>query len=99
MNKIKKLVRPDFPVEIIHAVRSSTCPAQILNRICTYHEKDIASALTLLSPEEQRSLCHMLPATDLAEIFAYMECPAPFFSCLERPRQLGHPDPVHAFLT
>ncbi len=88
MNKIKKLVRPDFPGEIIHAVRSSTCPAQILNRICTYHEKDIASALTLLSPEEQRSLCHMLPATDLAEIFSYMECPAPFFSCLDRPRQL-----------
>lgn len=59
---------PDFCSEIAGIVRSNLIPKKMQEKICAYHEKDIALALSLLTKEEQQRLFRILSSEeDLSE--------------------------------
>lgn len=64
---------PDYKAEIVEVIRSNLTPKIKQDRILAYHERDIASALEMLSLEERRRLYHVLNAETLADIFEYAE--------------------------
>lgn len=64
---------PDYRTEIIEVLRSSLTPKIKQERILAYHERDIASALEMLSLEERERLYYILNAETLADIFEYSE--------------------------
>lgn len=64
---------PDYKAEIVEVLRSNLTPKIKQERILAYHERDIASALEMLSLEERGRLYHILDADILADIFEYAE--------------------------
>ncbi|MDE7326257.1 MAG: magnesium transporter [Lachnospiraceae bacterium] len=64
---------PDYKTEIVEVLRSNLTPKVKQERILTYHERDIASALEMLRAEERVRLYHVLDAETLADIFGYTE--------------------------
>lgn len=64
---------PDYRTEIIEVLRSNLTPKIKQERILAYHERDIASALEMLSLEERERLYYILNAETLADIFEYSE--------------------------
>lgn len=64
---------PDYKAEIVEVLRSNLTPKIKQERILAYHERDIASALEMLSSEERGRLYHILDADILADIFEYAE--------------------------
>lgn len=70
---IEMMQYPDYKAEIVDVLRSNLIPKIKQERILTYHEKDIADALTLLSLEERNRLYHILSANTLADILEYAE--------------------------
>lgn len=64
---------PDYKTEIVEVLRSNLTPKIKQERILAYHERDIASALEMLSMEERGRLYHILSAEILADIFEYAE--------------------------
>ena len=64
---------PDYRTEIIEVLRSTLTPKIKQERILAYHERDIASALEMLSLEERERLYYILNAETLADIFEYSE--------------------------
>lgn len=64
---------PDYKTEIVEVLRSNLTPKIKQERILAYHERDIASALEMLSLEERGRLYHILNADTLADIFEYAE--------------------------
>lgn len=65
---------PDYRSEIIEILRSNLTPKLIQNRILSYHENDIASAIELLNKEERNRLYSILDVDTLANVFEYCEC-------------------------
>ena len=70
---IQTTQHPDYKTEIVEALRSNLTPKIKQERILAYHERDIASALEMLSLEERGRLYHILNADTLADIFEYAE--------------------------
>ena len=75
--------QPNYSAEIIAAMREGLTPKQMQEKVLSYHEKDIAEALPQLTDEERTRLFRILDADSLADIFQYIDDPAP---CL---RELG----------
>ncbi|MDE7313182.1 MAG: magnesium transporter [Eubacterium sp.] len=71
---------PDYKAEIVKVLRSNLTPKRKQERILAYHEKDIASALEILSPEERARLYPLLNAETLADIFEYADCKTKYMS-------------------
>lgn len=73
-NEWSKTIRhPDYKSEIVQMFRGNLTPKIKLERILTYHERDIAAALEALNPEERGRLYHIFSAETLADIFSYTE--------------------------
>ncbi len=64
---------PDYKTEIIQIFRSNLTPKIKQERILAYHQKDIASALELLSMEERSRLYHIFHGKALGDILEYSE--------------------------
>ena len=75
--------QPNYSAEIIAAMREGLTPKKMQEKVLSYHEKDIAEALPQLTDEERTRLFRILDADSLADIFQYIDDPAP---CL---RELG----------
>lgn len=71
MNEIKTL--NDYSSEIAETIRSSLTPKSMQEKLLSYHENDIAFALTLLTKEERRKLYKILDSESLADILEYSE--------------------------
>lgn len=70
---IEMMQHPDYKAEIVEVLRSNLIPKIKQERILSYHEKDIADALQLLSLEERGRLYHILSVDALADILEYAE--------------------------
>lgn len=68
--------------KIAEIVRSNLTPKKIQEQIGTYHENDIASALTLLTKEECQKLFRILPQNEISVILEYAENPVFYFELL-----------------
>lgn len=66
-------LHPDYKTEIVEVLRSPLLPRIKQERILTYHEKDIAEALPLLSAGERAVLYRILNADVLADILEYAD--------------------------
>ena len=66
---------PDYRAKIVELLRSNLTPKIKQERIWTYHEKDIASALDLLTAEERGRLYRILDAKTLANVLEYPDDP------------------------
>lgn len=86
MNKRKGLtspaVFPDFRSNIAETIRGGLAPGKLLDALGTYHEKDIALTLPLLSRAEQQRTFHILPPDKLASVLEYAEDASSYFSLL-----------------
>lgn len=88
MRKDKKMktemqvMLPDFCSEIAEIVRSNLAPKKMQEKICEYHEKDIALSLELLTKEEMQRVFRILPVTELAGVFEYAENNVQYFMLL-----------------
>lgn len=88
MRKEKKMkmnapvILPDFCNEIAGIVRSNLAPKKMQEKICDYHEKDIALALELLTREEQQRLFRILPMKELAGVLEYADENTAYFGLL-----------------
>lgn len=65
---IEGIQYPNYKAEIVAILRSNLIPKIKQERILTYHEKDIADALEMLSADERSRLYHILNADTLADI-------------------------------
>lgn len=72
----------DFCSEIAEIVRSNLAPKKMQEKICDYHEKDIALALELLTKEECQRLFRILPMDELARVLEYAEEQVSYFTLL-----------------
>lgn len=79
-------VLPDFCNDIASIIRSNLTPKKLQEELCSYHEKDLALTLELLTLEEQKKLFRILPVKTLAEILEYTE-KAPSYFALTNIRQ------------
>lgn len=75
-------IHPDFSGEIIQFIRSNLAPKKLQETIDTYHEKDIAAALPLLTKEECQRLFRILSPQTLAVVFEYSEDNLTYFEWL-----------------
>lgn len=65
----KTLKRPNYAEELLKIIQSPLKNEVLLDRLNDYHERDIADALELLSPQQRKKLYPVLGAERLAEIF------------------------------
>ena len=84
---LKVTRHPDYKTEIVSVLRSNLTPKIKQERILAYHEKDIAAALELLSPEERGRLYHILDAKTLAAILEYAENKTEYISEISVPKR------------
>lgn len=81
-NEMIPVHHPDFCNEITAILRRNLAPRSMREKICTYHEKDIALALSRLSREEGQRLFRILPVKDLATVLEYAQSGATYFDRL-----------------
>lgn len=82
MDQENEVLTLDFSGEIVDTVRSSLSPKKMQEKICDYHEKDIAMALEQLNAEEQKKLFRLLPMEMLVGVLEYSEDIAAYFAPL-----------------
>lgn len=66
-------VQPDYSAEIAAQVRSGLTPKKMREEVMSYHEKDTALALELLTAEERGKLFKVLTPEDLASVLEYAQ--------------------------
>ena len=66
-------LHPDYASQIARIVQSNLAPKRIGEQVMSFHENDIASALTLLKKEERSKLYSVLDPQMLADVLAYSE--------------------------
>ena len=76
----KTLKRPNYAEQLLKIIQSPLKNEVLLDRLNDYHERDIADALELLSPQQRKKLYPVLGAERLAEIFSYLETPTQYLS-------------------
>ena len=76
----KTLKRPNYAEELLKIIQRPLKNEVLLDRLNDYHERDIADALELLSPQQRKKLYPVLGAERLAEIFSYLETPTQYLS-------------------
>ncbi|MGN1165123.1 MAG: magnesium transporter [Lachnospiraceae bacterium] len=72
-NNVTISQHPDYSTVIVEILRSNLAPKLIRERILSYHENDIASAIKLLNKDERNRLYSILDAGTLADVFEYCE--------------------------
>lgn len=73
-------IKPNYAEELLKIIQSPLKNEVLLDRLNDYHERDIADALELLSPQQRKKLYPVLGAKRLAEIFSYLETPTQYLS-------------------
>ena len=63
--------RPDYRREITDIVRTGLAPIPMRDKIASYHESDVASAMEIMSAEQREYIYRVLGADMLADIFEY----------------------------
>lgn len=64
----------DYSTEIVEIIRSNLTPKRMQEKLLSYHEKDIASALAFLTKEERGKLFRLLDLDTLANTLEYSPC-------------------------
>ena len=72
--------KPNYAKELLKIIQSPLKNEILLDRLNDYHERDIADALELLSPQQRKKLYPVLGAKRLAEIFSYLDTPTQYLS-------------------
>lgn len=64
---------PKYIRELLKIMRSNLPEKVMFDKLCDYHENDIAVALEQLTPEERKKLYSILGPDKVADIFTYLE--------------------------
>lgn len=80
--KISKGVFSNFSEEITAVLKSNLAPKNMCDKLCAYHEKDIASVLALLTRAELHRLFCILSSGKLAKVLEYCEDATGYFEML-----------------
>ncbi len=72
MNKVL-FPKKDYVKELVKIFKSSKNAQKLTRALSKYHEKDIAEAITLLSPAERQHIYNVLDEHMIAEIFSYLD--------------------------
>ena len=72
MNKVL-FPKKDYVKELVRIFKSSKNSQKLIKTLSKYHEKDIAEAITLLTPAERQNIYNVLDEHMIAEIFSYLE--------------------------
>lgn len=73
------LSHPDYAEEIVALVRGNTSPGLLREKLLSYHENDIAEALSKLNRDERARIFNILDGETLSDIFSYMDDIGPYF--------------------
>lgn len=73
-NKTAMVQKPDYQEEIAGVFRENLTPKLMQKKILSYHERDAAAALDLLSKEERNRIYTILDTETLADILEYSDC-------------------------
>lgn len=73
VNEEKKIQVPDYRQELVRIIKGNTSPRRMRDEVLGYHENDIASSLELLTKAERMRLYRVLDASDLSDIFSYID--------------------------
>mgnify|MGYP001508586391 CR=1 FL=1 len=71
MNKVL-FPKKDYVKELGRIFKSSKNSQKLVKTLSKYHEKDIAEAITLLTPAERQHIYNVLDEHMIAEIFSYL---------------------------
>lgn len=63
----------EYSLEIAELIRSNLTPKRMQEKLSSYHENDIASALELLTKDERTKLYQILDSDTLASILEYSD--------------------------
>lgn len=63
------LSHPDYAEEIVALVRGNTSPGLLREKLLSYHENDIAEALSKLNRDERARIFNILDGETLSDIF------------------------------
>ena len=63
----------EYSLEIAELIRSNLTPKKMQEKLFSYHENDIASALELLTNSERVKLYQILDSDTLADILEYSD--------------------------
>ena len=72
MNKVL-FPKKDYVKELLRFFKSSKNSQKLIKTLSKYHEKDIAEAITLLTPSERQHIYNVLDEHMIAEIFSYLD--------------------------
>ena len=72
MNKVL-FPKKDYVKELGRIFKSSKNSQKLVKTLSKYHEKDIAEAITLLTPAERQHIYNVLDEHMIAEIFSYLD--------------------------
>ena len=72
MNKVL-FPKKDYVKELGRIFKSSKNSQKLIKTLSKYHEKDIAEAITLLTPAERQNIYNVLDEHLIAEIFSYLD--------------------------
>ena len=72
MNKVL-FPKKDYVKELVRFFKSSKNSQKLIKTLSKYHEKDIAEAITLLTPAERQNIYNVLDEHLIAEIFSYLD--------------------------
>jgi hypothetical protein len=72
MNKVL-FPKKDYVKELGRIFKSSKNSQKLVKALSKYHEKDIAEAITLLTPAERQHIYNVLDEHMIAEIFSYLD--------------------------
>ena len=72
MNKVL-FPKKDYVKELGRIFKSSKNSQKLVKTLSKYHEKDIAEAITLLTPSERQHIYNVLDEHMIAEIFSYLD--------------------------
>ena len=72
MNKVL-FPKKDYVKELVRIFKLSKNSQKLVKTLSKYHEKDIAEAITLLTPAERQHIYNVLDEHMIAEIFSYLD--------------------------
>lgn len=78
--KKNNIPEQDYVNELVQLIRTTKDESQLPELLSDYHEKDLAEAITLLTPQERRHLYPILGAQTVAEIFSYLDDAEPYMA-------------------
>lgn len=74
------IFKKDYAKELVRVIRSTKDTKKLPQLLSDYHEKDIAEAMTLLTPAERKRLYRILDTETLSEIISYLDDAEPYLA-------------------